>query len=473
MMRVVRAITLLLLLLPALCAQPATPLPESAGNFTISGRVVGARPASLTFRSRAGNGYRIALNGAAAGRLEDPKRRTGPLASLPASTAGRTFRLSAEGPRLRLEWNGKPGWEYTERELSVASNGAIAITGQVNSIQFQALPDSPPSIAERYGPVLGERAPAFTAVDTAGANRDLASLAGPKGLWLLFVRSADWCVFCKTQLVEMQRQAERVRALGYNVAALTYDKPEALAHFANRRGIQFPLLSDSASAVIDKFGIRNEKATQGFAAGVPHPGLFILAPDGTVEGKYMEDDYKDRLTVAAILSGRLGERAIPSGPAVDRPRIRVTPSSSVAVVRPNQKLTLSLRAQLGRGLHAYAPGAPEEFIPVSWTLPESPAWTASAPEWPVAEKTQLYGFDEKVLNYTGVLEVSRTVTLGPLPALLPLAADGEISITGQFRYQACNDRVCFPPETVPVTWKFLVEGHDRVRVPKEMQRPGF
>lgn len=42
------------------------------------------------------------------------------------------------------------------------------------------------------GPEPGERIPAFSLPDHTGAARSLADLAGPKGLLLVFHRSADW-----------------------------------------------------------------------------------------------------------------------------------------------------------------------------------------------------------------------------------------------------------------------------------------
>ncbi len=42
------------------------------------------------------------------------------------------------------------------------------------------------------GPKAGERIPAFSLQDQTGQSRDLKSLAGPKGLMLVFTRSADW-----------------------------------------------------------------------------------------------------------------------------------------------------------------------------------------------------------------------------------------------------------------------------------------
>jgi hypothetical protein len=42
------------------------------------------------------------------------------------------------------------------------------------------------------GPAVGTRVPDFRLADQTGAMRDLDSLAGPKGLMLVFYRSADW-----------------------------------------------------------------------------------------------------------------------------------------------------------------------------------------------------------------------------------------------------------------------------------------
>jgi len=38
----------------------------------------------------------------------------------------------------------------------------------------------------------GATAPAFSATDQFGRTQSLSSLSGPKGLVLLFIRSADW-----------------------------------------------------------------------------------------------------------------------------------------------------------------------------------------------------------------------------------------------------------------------------------------
>jgi hypothetical protein len=45
---------------------------------------------------------------------------------------------------------------------------------------------------QKLGPQVGSRVPDFTLLDQEGQSRTLASLMGPKGLMLVFNRSADW-----------------------------------------------------------------------------------------------------------------------------------------------------------------------------------------------------------------------------------------------------------------------------------------
>jgi hypothetical protein len=42
------------------------------------------------------------------------------------------------------------------------------------------------------GPQVGERVPDFSLLDQHGERQTLQSLTGPRGLMLVFVRSADW-----------------------------------------------------------------------------------------------------------------------------------------------------------------------------------------------------------------------------------------------------------------------------------------
>ena len=62
----------------------------------------------------------------------------------------------------------------------------VSLAAQSTAPQ-SALPD-----VQKLGPQIGTRVPDFTLLDQKGQSRTLTSLMGPKGLMLVFFRSADW-----------------------------------------------------------------------------------------------------------------------------------------------------------------------------------------------------------------------------------------------------------------------------------------
>ena len=44
----------------------------------------------------------------------------------------------------------------------------------------------------KTGPAVGQTVPDFSAQDQAGREQTLKSIVGPKGVMLVFFRSADW-----------------------------------------------------------------------------------------------------------------------------------------------------------------------------------------------------------------------------------------------------------------------------------------
>jgi hypothetical protein len=83
---------------------------------------------------------------------------------------------------------------------------------------------------------------------------------------------------------------------------------------------------------------------------------------------------------------------------------------------------------------------------------------------------RLKAIKETVPVYQGTFRLVREVTVARDPTLKPLLdAEGRLTIEGALKYQACDDKVCYPPETVPVRWRLQVEGHDRDRAPAELR----
>ncbi len=169
-----------------------------------------------------------------------------------------------------------------------------------------------PAIAQltagtELGPKVGAKAPAFTLIAGNGESRSLQGIAGEKGVALVFVRSADWCPFCKLQLKNLNEVAGEMDALGWPIVGASYDSTEILEAFAKANGLDYTLMSDPGSKAIDVFGIRNE--TVGGSArfnGIPHPIILFIAKDGTVKAKLYEEAYQKRPPSELVLSTARG-----------------------------------------------------------------------------------------------------------------------------------------------------------------------
>ena len=79
---------------------------------------------------------------------------------------------------------------------------------------------------------------------------------------------------------------------------------------------------------------------------------------------------------------------------------------------------------------------------------------------------ELPAIGEKVPVYTDRVRLTREVAIGQNAS----ASGSILTIRGALRYQACDDRQCFIPVTVPLEWNLKVEQHDRERAPAALQR---
>ena len=176
------------------------------------------------------------------------------------------------------------------------------------------------------------------------------------------------------------------------------------------------------------------------AAG-PGSGWIVLDTKSIIVAKY-DPSY----TSAAILVHQFGWT--PPAPALDVEGKQLTASlrASDSTVSPGERVTLIVDIELEPNMHVYAPGV-EGYIPIDWKMEDSGAAEAHAPVFPRAEKLYLKAIDETVPAYRGHFRLTRDITM---------AADGSghFTVAGSLRYQACDDRVCYIPQTLPLHWTF-------------------
>jgi hypothetical protein len=261
----------------------------------------------------------------------------------------------------------------------------------------------------------------------------------------------------------LEQNRSRIAAQGLGLAAVSYDSLAVLQSFADRQHIGFPLLSDAGSKVIRAYGILNETVAQGTPTyGIPHPGTYLLDARGVVVAKYFEDDYRVRDTAESILFRRFGLKPEPRE-TIAAKHLKLSTSGGALPLRPNQRVTLAVDIELPRRMHVYAPSV-NGYLPIALKLSDSPAWKSDPVAFPPARIMRLKAIRETVPVYEGRIRLLATITLGGAQQVEPLLdAERNLTVEAELRYQACDDRQCFVPETAPVKWKIKVLPFDRIR----------
>lgn len=268
------------------------------------------------------------------------------------------------------------------------------------------------------------------------------------------------------QLVQLQEAKEELAALGYGVAGLSYDSPEILNDFAQRKGLSVPLISDAKSEWLASAGLKNLEA-EGMTAGVALPATLVIDQSGTVTHLFKESAYQDRLTPSTLVHVlKTGQRMEAQEVKLPKETV-VTPTHSESSVTSGSIFAVSVTVALPENHHAYGPEA-EGVIPMSLTFEDHPLLEVVRIEYPEAHTQTLLGDTYPV--YEGVVTVDAFVKVraekeirGQLPELsnLPLKATLE--------YQVCTDTLCLAPQDKELQWILDYRPLDTERSPEVIQ----
>lgn len=174
------------------------------------------------------------------------------------------------------------------------------------------------SAAEVHPLLLGSQAPDVALHTQDGKDTTLWKQMDGKPAILVFYRGG-WCPYCNTQLSDLRLIIKEVEALGYQVIAISPDRPEELSKTMSKDKLDYTLLSDSKAAALKAFGIafRVDDATitkyQGYGIDLekssgethhvlPVPSVFIVDRDHILQFSFTHPDYRVRVPGSVILA---------------------------------------------------------------------------------------------------------------------------------------------------------------------------
>jgi DsbC/DsbD-like thiol-disulfide interchange protein len=133
----------------------------------------------------------------------------------------------------------------------------------------------------------------------------------------------------------------------------------------------------------------------------------------------------------------------PGQGATDTPHLTIATSAGAGASAAKRALYVDISPK--PKMHVYAPGE-KDGIPVALTIDPHPSLKVAPAVFPPPEK---YYFEP--------LKLTQLVFSKPFRITLPFSLPGSstgapLTVQGSVRYQACDDRVCYLPKTVKLSW---------------------
>jgi hypothetical protein len=192
-------------------------------------------------------------------------------------------------------------------------------------------------------------------------------------------------------------------------------------------------------------------------------------PTGLVRERFFEDNYWNRVTTPAVF-WRLGLDLAKAGSSAAREHLRVRTTASDEMVSAGNRFTLHVVVEPLPGVHVYGPDVGGGYQGLAVEI-EPPAHVrVHEPVYPPAARLRLPWTDEALTGYTGPIRVTVDVSLGTRLELAPvLETGGILQIAGTLRLQACDNRMCWTPEAIPLAWRIALRPPDLERPPEPLR----
>lgn len=167
--------------------------------------------------------------------------------------------------------------------------------------------------------LIGAKIPDVAVTDASGNTASLPDLLSGQNTALVFYRGG-WCPFCVTQLQGLAEVQQELKAMGYQVVAISPDAPDNLSSAIKGADLGYRLYSDSSLAASDAFGLsfsldaatlakyKQYGIDLGKASGgqnqerLPVPAVFLVTPDNEISFTHVDPNYRFRLSSEVLLA---------------------------------------------------------------------------------------------------------------------------------------------------------------------------
>lgn len=180
--------------------------------------------------------------------------------------------------------------------------------------------------AQNYAESAEEETPAListiipdvTVKDMDDNDLSLREMVSNKPTVIVFYRGG-WCPYCNLHLADLKKIEKEITSLGYQIIAISADRPELLKATVIKNNLGYNLFSDSPMSATMAFGLAfkvdTETVTKYKSVGIdleadsgykhhllPAPAVYLVNTKGEIKFNYVNPNYKDRIDGGILLA---------------------------------------------------------------------------------------------------------------------------------------------------------------------------
>ena len=140
----------------------------------------------------------------------------------------------------------------------------------------------------------------------------------------------------------------------------------------------------------------------------------------------------------------------------DTMHLTVHTSISATTVTPGKLVSLAFEVTPKRNMHVYAPGK-HDYQVITVKVDPQPWLKVQPAKYPPSEIYYFKELDEKVETYGKPFKLVQDITILDTPEAKKALAAGLVKLSGRLEYQACDDKVCYAPARIPVSFALTVK----------------
>jgi peroxiredoxin Q/BCP len=146
---------------------------------------------------------------------------------------------------------------------------------------------------------VGDKIPEVLGIDQQGNTLKSSDFRGRKLVLYSYPKANT--SGCTAEACSLQAHKAELEALGYQIIGVSKDKQEAQKKFADAQGLEFPLIADTDTTLLQSLGCWGEKVACGHRTIGILRTTYLVNEEGVIEKIFTPKEIKTKIHAEQIL----------------------------------------------------------------------------------------------------------------------------------------------------------------------------